>query len=140
MKRMPASSDSRLARPRLAGWRAALRRKVRPQAITYSTTVGPYTHTLPKAYRKPPSAGATMVADCMAEADAATARGNSAEGTTLGSNAWVAGISKERALPSRNASTKISSRVTLWVLLPTTSARAISAWANWHSAATRRRS
>ncbi|MNJ44674.1 hypothetical protein D3C76_968160 [compost metagenome] len=68
-----------------------------------------------------------MVAACIAEAEAATARGNSAEGTTFGSSAWVAGISKERALPSRKARMKISSRLTLPVLLPTTRARAIKA-------------
>ena len=62
----------------------------------------------------------------LAEADAATARGNSPAGTTLGNNAWVAGISNERLAPSRKARAKISSRVTLSVALPTASARAIS--------------
>ena len=81
-----------------------------------------------------------MVADCIAEADAATARGNSSAGTTLGSRAWVAGISKERALPSRKARMKISSRLTESVVLAIARARAISACRLWHSAATRRRS
>ncbi|MNJ11155.1 hypothetical protein D3C77_53240 [compost metagenome] len=81
-----------------------------------------------------------MVADCIAEAEAATARGNSPGGTTLGSSAWVAGISKERVAPSKKARIKIISRLTLSVLLPITSATAINAWMLWHSAATRRRS
>ncbi|MNH05409.1 hypothetical protein D3C72_1425000 [compost metagenome] len=68
-----------------------------------------------------------MVAACMAEAEAATARGNSAAGTTLGSSAWVAGISKERVLPNRKARMKINSRLTLLVLLAITKARAIRA-------------
>lgn len=79
-----------------------------------------------------------MVADWVAEADAATARGNSPAGTTLGNSAWVAGISNERLAPSRKARAKISSRVTLSVALPTASARAISPWRLWHKAATLR--
>ena len=81
-----------------------------------------------------------MVAAWVADADAATARGNSPGGTTLGSRAWVAGISKERVAPSRKASPKISSRLTLSVALPTARANAISACRLWHRAATRRRS
>ncbi|MNG31508.1 hypothetical protein D3C84_1173270 [compost metagenome] len=53
-----------------------------------------------------------MVADCWADCAAATARGNSELGTMLGNKAWVVGISKERAAPSRNARMKIISRVT----------------------------
>ncbi len=81
-----------------------------------------------------------MVAACMAEADAATARGNSAVGTMFGSSAWVVGISNARAVPSRKAITKIISRVTLSVLAPTTSATAIRPWPTWQSEAMRRRS
>ncbi|MNC32556.1 hypothetical protein D3C75_809180 [compost metagenome] len=140
MKRMPASSDSMLARPRWATWPRACRLRVSTQAMAYRATVGPYTQMLPKAYRKPPTAGATMVADWVAEAEAATARGNSPAGTTLGSSAWVAGISNERVAPSRKARAKISSRVTLSVALPSASASAISPCRLWHSAATLRRS
>lgn len=68
-----------------------------------------------------------MVADCCADWAAATARGNSALGTMLGSSAWVVGISKERAAPSRNARMKIISRVTCPVALLIASARAIIA-------------
>ncbi|MNO72493.1 hypothetical protein D3C76_634430 [compost metagenome] len=108
--------------------------------MAYSATVGPYTQILPKAYSNPPTAGATMVAAWVAEAEAATARGNNPGGTTLGSRAWVAGISNERVAPSRKARAKISSRLTLSVALPTTSARAISPCRLWHRAATLRRS
>ncbi len=52
-----------------------------------------------------------MVAACIAEAEAATARGNSAAGTRFGSSAWVVGISKARAVPRAKARTKIMLRV-----------------------------
>ncbi|MNT35027.1 hypothetical protein D3C72_1710390 [compost metagenome] len=81
-----------------------------------------------------------MVADCWADCAAATARGNSALGTMLGSKAWVVGISKERAAPSRKARIKIISRVTWSVALPMASDRAINAWRDWQIAATLRRS
>ncbi|MNL69101.1 hypothetical protein D3C87_1939180 [compost metagenome] len=81
-----------------------------------------------------------MVADCWADWAAATARGNSALGTMLGSRAWVVGISKERAAPSRNARMKIISRVTWSVALPMASDRAIRACRDWQIAATLRRS
>ncbi|MNF95248.1 hypothetical protein D3C84_779900 [compost metagenome] len=68
-----------------------------------------------------------MVADCWADCAAATARGNSAEGTILGSSAWVVGISKERAAPSKNARMKIISRVTWPVAPPIASVKAIKA-------------
>ncbi|MCY1444601.1 hypothetical protein D9M71_610820 [compost metagenome] len=140
MKRMPAISESNVARPLFSGVCRAGKLSIKVHASTYRSTVGPYTQMLPKAYSRPPMAGATMVAACMADADAATARGNRLVGTIPGNSAWVAGISKERALPSRKARTKIISRLTLSVLLPITSARAINAWALWHKAAMRRRS
>ncbi|MCY1409463.1 hypothetical protein D9M71_248140 [compost metagenome] len=140
MKRMPAINESSVARPLFSGVCRAGRLSIRVQASTYRSTVGPYTQMLPKAYNRPPRAGATMVAACMADAEAATARGNRLVGTIPGNSAWVAGISKERALPSRKARTKIISRLTLSVLLPITKAEAINACAPWHNAATRRRS
>jgi len=49
IKRMPASSESRVALALFSGvWRAG-RLSVSTQAIRYSATVGPYTHTLPNA-------------------------------------------------------------------------------------------
>ncbi|MNO81968.1 hypothetical protein D3C76_732270 [compost metagenome] len=81
-----------------------------------------------------------MVAAWVAEADAATARGKRPVGTMFGSSAWVVGISNERAVPRRKARTKIISRVTLSLLLPITSARAIRPWPTWQIDATRRRS
>ena len=49
IKRMPASSESRVALPLFSGvWRAG-RLRVSTQAMMYSTTVGPYTQTLPNA-------------------------------------------------------------------------------------------
>ncbi len=81
-----------------------------------------------------------MVAPCMAEAAAAMARGKIAGGTMLGSSAWVVGCSKARAVPRQKARMKISSRVTAWFRLPTSSTRAISPWPVWQRAATRRRS
>ncbi|MNR34177.1 hypothetical protein D3C85_1519250 [compost metagenome] len=68
-----------------------------------------------------------MVADCCADCAAATARGNRAEGTILGSRAWVVGISNERAAPSTKARIKIISRVTWSVALPMARAMAIIA-------------
>ncbi|MCY1447350.1 hypothetical protein D9M71_639660 [compost metagenome] len=49
MKRMPASSESSVALPLFSGvWRAG-RLSISEQAMTYKSTVGPYTQTLPKA-------------------------------------------------------------------------------------------
>ncbi|MNV98857.1 hypothetical protein D3C71_1941560 [compost metagenome] len=65
-----------------------------------------------------------MVAVCIAEAEAATAAGNSPGGTMLGSSAWVVGISKARALPSRKAMKKIISRLRPPSVVPISKARA----------------
>jgi hypothetical protein len=71
---------------------------------------------------------------------AATARGNSALGTMLGSRAWVVGISKERAAPSRKARMKIISRVTLPVRPADGQRQGDQACTDWQIAATLRRS
>ncbi|MCY1295769.1 hypothetical protein D9M68_553630 [compost metagenome] len=81
-----------------------------------------------------------MVAICMAEAEAATAAGNSAAGTMFGSSAWVVGISKARALPSRKAMTKSSSRLMPPLPARISRLRAIRPWPVWQRAATLRRS
>jgi len=86
------------------------------------------------------SAGPPIVAAWLADAEAATARGNIGSGTTLGSNDCSVGISRARAAPKTKIRAKIARRGGPPNTLPKASAAAVSSLTIWHATTIVRRS
>src|SRR5450830_572074 len=115
---MPADTDVSVAFSRVEGGVATLMRDTStmqrmnmPQLVMY-TTDGPAT------YRKPPSAGPTMIATCVADADPATARGNRDGGIKVGSMADIVGLLNALPAPITKTIAKIASLFSQPPMLP----------------------
>ncbi len=68
-----------------------------------------------------------MVANWVVEAEAATARGNNAGGTTAGSSVCWVGASNARPMPNTKTAARMNSLVTIPETEPAASAAAASA-------------
>ena len=88
----------------------------------------------------PPIAGPVMVASWVVEADAATARGNNATGTTAGNKVCWVGASNARPTPKTNTAARMNSLVTQPETEPMANAAAARPSSAWQICSRRRRS
>src|SRR5450830_636820 len=118
---MPANTDFKVAFSRLAGGVSTLISDTSTLHNTNIAQLDKYTADGPATYKKPPSAGPTMIATCVADAEPATARGNSCGDTSVGNSADIVGLLKARPAPIKNTTAKITSLLSQPPMLPAAS-------------------
>src|SRR5450830_1243331 len=99
---MPANTDFKVAFSRLAGGVSTLISDTSTLHNTNIAQLDKYTADGPTTYKKPPMAGPTMIATCVADAEPATARGSSEGCISVGSSAVMVGLLNARPAPITN--------------------------------------
>ena len=137
---MNDSPEKNDAAPEIPAARAAGMDAIRHPPAKNMTAPAAYGAAGVTPYSNPPTAGPTICAVCVADADQALPREIICRGTRPGSSAVIVGFSNARAAPRTAMTASMRGTVSVPVAVPIASAAAAPASTTWQSPTMRRRS